>query len=59
MVWGRKQNTPPPMPTAKPERSPDEIISEMLNAYQEHFYTQQKGYSVSYTHLTLPTNREV
>jgi hypothetical protein len=46
MAWGRKSNlaAPPPIP-AKPERSPDEIISEMLSAYQEHFYTQAKGNS--------------
>src|SRR5207247_2057224 len=46
MVWGNKKSgaAPPPIP-AKPERSPDEIISEMLSAYQEHFYTHAKGNS--------------
>ncbi|MEY9607125.1 hypothetical protein [Bradyrhizobium elkanii] len=45
MVWGRKNNSAPPPIPAKPERSPDELISEMLNAYQEHSYTQQKNNS--------------
>jgi hypothetical protein len=42
MAWGRKEEpVPPPLP-AKPER-PDEIISEMLAAYQHHFYETAVG----------------
>ena len=45
MAWGKKNSAAPPPIPANPERSPDEIISEMLSAYHEHFYTQQKGNS--------------
>ena len=41
MVWGRKKSAPPPPPPMRPEepqRSPDELMSEMLSAYQSHFY---------------------
>jgi hypothetical protein len=43
MVWGKKSVAPPPVsePT-KPVQSPDEIISEMLSAYQQHFYERQR-----------------
>lgn len=39
MAWGRKETpvTPPVSAT------PDEIISEMLSAYQQHFYETAKG----------------
>lgn len=43
MVWGSKKSSaaPPPIPDG---RSPDELISEMLSAYQQHFYEgAQKG----------------
>lgn len=43
MAWGRKEPpATPPVPT-KPEARPDEIISEMLAAYQHHFYETAKG----------------
>ncbi|WP_316173069.1 hypothetical protein [Bradyrhizobium sp. SZCCHNRI2049] len=45
MVWRKKQPLPPPPTPAKPDRSPDELISEMLNAYQTHFYERQKNSS--------------
>jgi hypothetical protein len=38
MVWGKKNAdaaAPPPIPD---RRSPDQLISEMLTAYQQHFY---------------------
>ena len=45
MVWGfKKSAAPPPIPEPKqPEQSPDQIISEMLSAYQQHFYEKAKG----------------
>ncbi|WP_316187980.1 MULTISPECIES: hypothetical protein [unclassified Bradyrhizobium] len=45
MVWGLKKSSAPSpiVEPKKPEQSPDEIISEMLNAYQQHFYEQQKA----------------
>jgi hypothetical protein len=43
MVWGRKQSAAPPPPVpAKPERTPDEVMSEMLSKYQSHFYETSK-----------------
>ena len=36
----------------------EKFIVEMQNAYQTYF-KDRSLYSVSYTHLTLPTNREV
>jgi hypothetical protein len=45
MVWGPKKSASPPQPAppAEPTRSPDEIMSEMLTAYQSHFYNRAKG----------------
>jgi hypothetical protein len=44
MVWGKKPGAPPHIPAPKtPEQSPDQIISEMLSAYQQHFYEKAKG----------------
>lgn len=45
MVWGSKKSAaPPPIPEAnQPEQSPDQIICEMLSAYQQHFYEKAKG----------------
>jgi hypothetical protein len=44
MVWGKKPQAavPPPDP-ARTQRSADEIISEMLSAYQHHYYETAKG----------------
>jgi hypothetical protein len=42
MASGHKEEPVPPPVPAKPER-PDEIISEMLAAYQRHFYETAKG----------------
>lgn len=44
MVWGRKKSAAPPSRAApvKPERSPDEVMSEMLSKYQHHFYETSK-----------------
>ena len=42
MAWGRQGDPLPPVP-AKPEERPDKIISEMLAAYQRHFYEAAKG----------------
>jgi hypothetical protein len=42
MAWGGKEKptlTPSPV---KPERSPDEVMSEMLCKYQTHFYETSK-----------------
>jgi hypothetical protein len=43
MAWGRKEELVPPTIPAKPEERPDKIISEMLVAYQNHFYETAKG----------------
>jgi hypothetical protein len=44
MVWGSKKSAPLPVPEPnKPAQSPDQIISEMLSAYQRHFYETAKG----------------
>src|ERR1700739_2858986 len=43
MAWGRKETPVPPPVPKKPEARPDEIISEMLSAYQQHFYETAKG----------------
>jgi hypothetical protein len=44
MVWGKKSGAPPHIPAPKtPEQSPDQIISEMLSAYQQHFCEKAKG----------------
>src|ERR1700736_2736722 len=42
MLWGKKPSAPRPIPERK-EQSADEIISEMLSAYQQHFYETAKG----------------
>ena len=44
MVWGSKKSAKPPAPPipAKPERTPDEVMSEMLSKYQSHFYETSK-----------------
>ncbi len=45
MVWGSKKSgaAPPPIPvSSKPDRSADEVMSEMLAAYQQHFYEGAK-----------------
>jgi hypothetical protein len=43
MAWRRKEDPVLPPAPAKPEQRPDEIISEMLAAYQRHFYETAKG----------------
>jgi hypothetical protein len=42
MVWGKKSPSAPPPVPVKPERSPDDVMSEMLSAYQTHFYETSK-----------------
>lgn len=45
MIWHKKSDEPPPhISTPKtPDQSPDQIISEMLSAYQRHFYEKARG----------------
>jgi hypothetical protein len=44
MVWGKRPGAPPHITAPKtPDQSPDQIISEMLSAYQQHFYEKAKG----------------
>jgi hypothetical protein len=42
MAWGRNNTPPPPPAPVKPQRSPNEVMSEMLSAYQTHFYETAK-----------------
>jgi len=43
MVWGKKPPAPPPPVPAPKQRSADDIISEMLSAYQKHYYETAIG----------------
>jgi hypothetical protein len=43
MSWGRREIPMSPAVTVKPDQRPDEIISEMLAAYQHYFYEKAKG----------------
>lgn len=42
MAWGRNKSPPPSPAPVKPQRSPDEVMSEMLSKYQTHFYETAK-----------------
>lgn len=43
MFWGKKKEPVPAPQPVKPEAPPDQLVSEMLAAYQHHFYEQEKG----------------
>ena len=45
MLWGKKPSAaaPPPSVPAQKQQSADDIISDMLSAYQQHYYETAKG----------------